>query len=93
MLRSAVIAFGAACVLLGGVLLMLSNPVGFSPLLGGLIIVLATVFERTIYKRTDKGNPGPGWTKTAERFVDEDTGQIVTVWIEPSSGERKYVRG
>jgi hypothetical protein len=37
--------------------------------------------------------PGAGWTKTAERFIDDETGESVTVWLEPKTGERRYVRG
>jgi hypothetical protein len=36
--------------------------------------------------------PGPGWTRTQERFIDDETGEPVTVWID-ATGDRKYVRG
>jgi hypothetical protein len=32
-----------------------------------------------------------GWIKTAERFVDPDTGQPVDVLYNPGSGERQYL--
>jgi hypothetical protein len=35
--------------------------------------------------------PGAGWVKTAERFIDPDTGQPVDVFYNPASGERQYV--
>jgi hypothetical protein len=34
---------------------------------------------------------GGGWVKTAERFIDPDTGQPVDVFYNPASGERQYV--
>jgi hypothetical protein len=37
------------------------------------------------------GAPGPGWEATGERFIDDETGRAVTVYIERASGERRYV--
>jgi hypothetical protein len=59
----------------------------------GAVIVLSIVYERFRYKPVETATPGPGWTKTPERFIDDETGQPVTVWLEPQTGERKYVRG
>jgi Domain of unknown function (DUF1707) len=39
----------------------------------------------------EAGEPGPGWTPTAERFRDPRSGRIMRVWIDPVSGERHYV--
>ena len=58
----------------------------------GTLLLLGTVCERRHYKPLERRSPGPGWVATEERFVDEDTGQTVRVWMEPRSGERKYVR-
>ncbi|MEI9994255.1 MAG: hypothetical protein WDM91_06660 [Rhizomicrobium sp.] len=58
----------------------------------GAMIVLTTVFERVIYKHMLPARPGPGWERTPERFVDDRTGEPVTVYIEPRSGERAYVQ-
>jgi len=49
------------------------------------------VYERYRYKPLATASPGPGWQRTAERFVDPDTGKTVTVYLEPGSGERQYV--
>ena len=93
MLRSVVIAIGAACVVIGGVMLLFGVAGGFGPLLCGTILLLATIFERVIYKPVERARPGPGWQETPERFIDEKTGETVTVWLDPASGERKYVKG
>jgi hypothetical protein len=36
--------------------------------------------------------PGPGWQPTGERFVDPTSGETIEVWLQPTSGERAYVR-
>ena len=50
------------------------------------------VFERYRYKPLEPGAPGPGWEKTGERFVDDESGQTVTVYSQRETGERQYVR-
>ncbi|HEY3912461.1 MAG TPA: hypothetical protein VGM07_21605 [Stellaceae bacterium] len=61
--------------------------------LPGLVLLVAALFERWRYKRVANGRPGPGWIATEERFVDPETGQFVTVYYHPSTGERRYVAG
>jgi hypothetical protein len=93
MLRNTVIGIGAVCFLAGIAALI----TGFFPpalvfVFWGAVIVLGTVCERVIYKRIELGSPGPGWQRTTERFLDDQTGQPVTVYVEPKTGERAYVR-
>ena len=39
-----------------------------------------------------KGKPASsGWQLTDEKFVDPETGKLVTVWFDPGTGERRYV--
>jgi hypothetical protein len=57
----------------------------------GLVIVIGVVFERATYKRLEPRPVGPSWTRTPERFIDDATGKLVTVYVQPSTGERKYV--
>jgi hypothetical protein len=54
--------------------------------LGGIAV------ERWRYQRLG-ANPPPGsdWQETAERFIDPETGRLVTVYIRPATGERRYV--
>jgi hypothetical protein len=44
-----------------------------------------------VYKPLLREKPGAGWVKTAERFIDPDTGQPVDLFYNPASGERQYV--
>ncbi len=56
------------------------------------ILALALAIERFRYKPLQSGKPGPGWERTTERFVDDETGKTVTVWVDPRTGERQYVK-
>ncbi len=60
-------------------------------LIVGGAITAGTLLERVIYKPLLREKPGAGWTKTAERFIDPDTGKAVDVFYNPSTGERQYV--
>ena len=55
------------------------------------MILIGTVFDRVIYKKTQALPPGAGWVRTPERFVDDATGKPITVYVQPASGERQYV--
>jgi hypothetical protein len=73
--------------------------------LPGAFLVAAVLLERTRYRslsaeRTGDGHgPGGGETRgleprfrpTEERFVDPTTGVPMRVWVDPATGERRYV--
>ena len=59
--------------------------------LPGLLMVGAILFERWRYKRVAGGRPGSEWVTTDERFVDPESGKLITVYYHPSTGERRYV--
>lgn len=56
-----------------------------------VILLLAALFERWQYKPLGPRPPGPDWQDTGERFVDPETGKLVTVYFHPSTGERRYI--
>src|SRR6202521_4226486 len=93
MLRSALLILGA--VLTAGALF--AAVLGWLPLAWHLVIpgaalLLAMLNElRRRYKPIEPGPPGPGWIETPERFVDPETNDEVTVYYQPSTGERRYV--
>jgi hypothetical protein len=92
MLRNGVIAVGAAAVI-GGVTAMATGtfpPAGVC-LFWGALLLLGTVWEKVRYKPLETDRPGAGWVATDERFVDDATGKLVRVWLEPATGERRYV--
>jgi hypothetical protein len=71
----------------------------------GVVMIAAVVLERTRYRslhaeRTGDGHgPGGGETHpveprfrpTDERFVDPTTEVPLQVWVDPATGERRYV--
>ncbi len=59
--------------------------------LPGFLLIGAVLFERWRYKRLASGRPGPEWVETDERFVDPESGNLVTVYYRPATGERRYV--
>ena len=92
MLRGSVIAIGVLCFA-GGLVAMLTGfcPPAWVALFWGVLILLGTVWEKVIYKPVETNTPGAGWSRTPERFIDDETGAPVTVWVD-GTGERKYVR-
>ena len=59
----------------------------------GLLLLFGLVVERWRYKTLTSRRPGPDWVPTNERFVDPESGKLVTVFYQPSTGERRYVVG
>jgi hypothetical protein len=71
----------AGCAL--GLVLRLAVP--------GVILLFALVVEDWRYKPLKSRRPTPDWLPTDERFVDLESGKLVTVFYKPSTGERRYV--
>ena len=55
------------------------------------ILLVGLLIERWRYKPLAARPPGPDWEKTDERFVDPETGKLVTVYFHPTTGERRYI--
>jgi hypothetical protein len=58
-------------------------------ILGAVAIV--TGLLEPIYGRAIGRAPQGNWRPTGEKFVDPETGELVTVWYDPVTGERRYV--
>jgi hypothetical protein len=71
----------------------------------GVVMIAAVVLERTRYRslhaeRTGDGHgpgggethpPEPRFRPTDERFLDPTTEVPLQVWVDPATGERRYV--
>jgi hypothetical protein len=55
------------------------------------IFLVGLLIERWRYKQLSGAPPGPDWQRTDERFVDPETGKLVTVYFQPATGERRYI--
>jgi hypothetical protein len=81
-------------------------PSGLWLIVLGAVGLIAVAFERTRYRSeaAERGGEAPGsagiddgpldprFRATDERFVDPTTRQRLRVWVDPSSGERRYRR-
>ena len=56
----------------------------------GAVAAITSVAERT-YGAPSRRPAGAGLRPTDERFVDPETGALVTVWYDPATGERRYI--
>jgi len=92
MLRIALSALGLVVAAYGLVALALSWPGGPQALAFGLLLGVGVLIERTRYKRLERAAPDPRFQPTSERFIDPETRAAVTVYFDPATGERKYVR-
>lgn len=91
MLRNWVIGVGSVAVILGVAMLLSGFPPAAVFLCWGALLVVGILIERFRYKPLERGEPGAGWERTTERFIDDDSGRPVTVYVRPETGERKYV--
>jgi hypothetical protein len=71
----------------------------------GTLAIAAVALERTRYRSLhaestgerhgpgggETGPPAPRFRPTGERFVDPSTGVAMRVWLDPGTGERRYV--
>ncbi len=80
-------------LLAGGIALLATDTEGaWMLVLCGAVLFFGLGFERIRYKPLLKKTPGAGWQRTTERFIDEETAETVTVYVDPVTGERAYVR-
>jgi hypothetical protein len=92
-LRAILLVLGVLAIVAALIVAVMGGPVpavAWLAIIGAMLFV-GIVFERDRYKPATPDHPGPGWVATDERFVDPDSGKEVTVYYQPSSGERRYV--
>ncbi len=95
LLRGLVLGLGTVLLAGGAVAAAVGAPPPsvIAPISMGLLILLGTLLERRRYKQIlDTPPTGLGWALTGERFTDEASGDIVAVYCEARTGERRYVR-
>ena len=81
----------AGLAAMGGVLLQTASAGGggFPLFVLAALVALGTVFDAGYLakRRSTRG----AWQRTFEREVDHQSGQILEVWYDPVTGERRYV--
>jgi hypothetical protein len=78
---------GAAIGALAGWRLPAVLPLAF----WGVVLAGGVLIERWRYRPLTDQRPGPDWQATYERFVDPESGRLVTVFFNPVTGERRYI--
>jgi hypothetical protein len=89
--RMVVLALGALLLFGGTLLTVLTGGGGIWLMFAGALVMVSVALERRY------GRPGApprvehsDWQLTKEKFVDDETGQLLEVWIDPLTGERSY---
>ena len=90
MLRPALLIFSCVLAIVGIFRLIVGDAGAWPMVAWGLVLLLAVVFERWRYQRSDDAGGGE-WQETDERFVDPETGREVQVLYQPSTGKRRYL--
>lgn len=85
------VGLGCAALLLLGGLALRPFGSGLALIIFGVLLLLGLVFEQRYRDARPDQRPGAGWQRTGERFLDEETGEWMEVWFNPSTGERRYV--
>jgi hypothetical protein len=78
-----------ATIVLGGLAVWTAGGGPWVALFGALMMLTAAL--EPIYGRANGRPTGSAWQPTDERFVDPESGDLVTVWYDPATGERRYV--
>lgn len=89
--RMLLLALGALLLAGGTVISVLTGGGGIGLMVFGALIVVSLAFERR-YGRPGAPTDVPlhHFEPTRERFIDDETGQLLEVWIDPLTGERRY---
>jgi hypothetical protein len=90
MLRNFIQVFALLAFLCAAALVVV-QPFAWPALLMAGLLVLGTLWERFYYRGGTVHGRGGRWQVTPERFLDEESGSMVTVWFNPVTGERRYV--
>ena len=89
--RTVILALGALCLFGGTLMLVGGNGGGFAPLVIGALLFIGIAFERRYGRPGQQPNDASiDWHRTGERFIDEESGEPVEVWMDPFTGERRY---
>ncbi len=87
--RLAIAAFGVVAVVIGLPALAGGDPGALVWLILGAGALLVAGFEQVRY-RSDATAPGLPFQRTDEAFIDPTTGRRMRVYVNPTTGERRY---
>ncbi|MBV1687559.1 hypothetical protein KRR38_07665 [Novosphingobium sp. G106] len=85
-------AIGLALLAGGGALCIVDAGGGIGLLILGALIAAGIALEPRYGRPRDTAPPSGNWQRTGERFVDDESGDLVEVWYNPATGERRYTQ-
>ena len=89
--RTFVIGLGVALAAGGVLMSVFAQGSGVPLVIVGLLVIASVVFERRYGRQgRQRSFPHGDWQLTGERFIDDESGEPVEVWIDPLTGERRY---
>lgn len=95
MLRAAIFAI-AGISTVGGIVLAfwsgVTRVIGIELVAFGVLLAIGTAFERWRYRPPVRPGDDGRWQRTQERFVDPESGEVLTVYYDPTTGQRDYRR-
>jgi hypothetical protein len=89
MLRSLVLAVSILLIVIGLWPCLQGATASLPPLIWGVVLSVATLLERWRYRANAKLD-GTGWEALDERFIDPESGKLMQVFYQQSTGERRY---
>jgi len=90
MLRTVIASVAIAAVAFT-LVLTIQEPAAWPMLAMTLLFAIGCVWERR-YHAAQQGNPpSDRFRATGERFVDPESGRVTAAWVDPKTGERRYV--
>lgn len=90
MLRKIISGLAIAMVAFTLVLTM-QERAAWPTLAASLLFAMGTVWERRYHAAQQGFPPSDRFNPTGERFVDPETGRVTSAWVDPATGERRYV--
>jgi len=89
--RALVLTLGATAVAGGTLLSMATGGGGIGLIVFGVFVFAGVLLESRYGRPGAPTNVPPhAWELTKEKFIDDETGQLLEVWIDPLTGERRY---
>lgn len=89
--RTVIFGLSGLSLFAGALMLFEGNGGGIGLLFLGVLLVIGIAFEARY------GRPGQqpsaasiDWQPTGEKFIDDETGEPIEVWIDKLTGERRY---
>ena len=89
-IRLVAFALGALALAGGTILTVLTGGGVGMMIFGGLVLASLALESRYGRPGAPTNVPPHAWELTNEKFVDDETGRLIEVWIDPLTGERRY---